>query len=190
MHPGITNASSPLHRTRRFRYVGHDSGNWGTIPFQLKKCPASHRNPAPHQTESCPASRGFTAPLRPESAAGAKLYPTGELDASATAERQSLQGNLGSIAGGYPTFRRNIHEYAIGPAASWELDVAGGLRHNAAAFRDEVQAAEAERSGTRVMIAADAADAYLQVRGYQARLAIAKNQIETDEHLLKLIQNR
>jgi NodT family efflux transporter outer membrane factor (OMF) lipoprotein len=78
----------------------------------------------------------------------------------------------------------------IGPAASWELDIAGGLRHNAAAFRDEVQAAEAERSGTRVMIAADAADAYLQVRGYQARLAIAKNQIETDEHLLKLIQNR
>src|ERR1700730_16245163 len=68
MHPGITNASSPLHRTRRFRYVGHDSGNWGTIPFQLKKCPASHRNPAPHQTESCPTSRGFTAPLRPESA--------------------------------------------------------------------------------------------------------------------------
>jgi NodT family efflux transporter outer membrane factor (OMF) lipoprotein len=122
--------------------------------------------------------------------AGAKLYPTGEFDASATAERQSLQGNLGSIAGSYPTFRRNIHEYAIGPAASWELDVAGGVRHNAAAFRDEVQAAEAERSGTRVTIAADAADAYLQVRGYQARLAIAKNQIETDEHLLKLIQNR
>jgi NodT family efflux transporter outer membrane factor (OMF) lipoprotein len=68
--------------------------------------------------------------------------------------------------------------------------VAGGLRHNAAAFRDEVQAAEAERIGTRVMIAADAADAYLQVRGYQARLAIAKDQIATDEHLLQLVQNR
>ena len=40
------------------------------------------------------------------------------------------------------------------------------------------------------MVAADAADAYLQVRGYQARIAIARNQIETDEHLLKLVQNR
>ncbi len=69
--------------------------------------------------------------------AGAKLYPTGELDASATAERQSLQGNLGSIAGSYPTFRRNIHEYAIGPAASWELDVAGGLRHTSRRIRSK-----------------------------------------------------
>jgi NodT family efflux transporter outer membrane factor (OMF) lipoprotein len=122
--------------------------------------------------------------------AGARLYPSGEFDASATAEHQSLQGNLGTISKEVPTFRRNIHEYTVGPAASWELDVAGGIRHNAAAARDEVQAAEANRSGTRVILVADAADAYMQVRGYQARIAIAKSQIETDEHLLKLVQNR
>jgi NodT family efflux transporter outer membrane factor (OMF) lipoprotein len=89
-----------------------------------------------------------------------------------------------------PSFRRNIREYTVGPSASWELDVAGGIRHNAAGARDEVQAAEANRIGTRVIVAADAADAYLQVRGYQARIAIAKSQIETDEHLVKLVQNR
>ena len=122
--------------------------------------------------------------------AGARLYPTGELDASATAEHQSVEGNLGTIASTVPTFRRNIHEYTIGPAASWELDVAGGIRHNATAARDEVQAAEANRIGTRIIVAADAADAYLQIRGYQARIAITKDQIETDEHLLKLVQNR
>jgi NodT family efflux transporter outer membrane factor (OMF) lipoprotein len=122
--------------------------------------------------------------------AGARLYPAGELDASATAERQSLQSNLGTIASTVPTYRRNIHEYTIGPAASWEIDLAGGLRHNAAAARDEVQAAEAERVGTRVIVASDAADAYLQVRGYQARLAIAQNQIATDEHLLQLVKSR
>lgn len=122
--------------------------------------------------------------------AGARLFPTGELDASATTEHQSLEGNLGTISRNDPTFRRNIHEYTVGPAASWELDVAGGIRHNAAAARDEVQAAEANRIGTRIFIASDAADAYLQVRGYQARIAIAKSQIETDEHLVKLVQNR
>lgn len=122
--------------------------------------------------------------------AGAKLYPSGEFDASATIERQSLQGNLGTIASGVPTYRRDIREYAIGPAASWEVDVSGGLRHNAAASRDEAQAAETDQLGTRVTVAADAADAYLQVRGYQARLAIAQNQILTDEHLLQLVQNR
>jgi hydrophobe/amphiphile efflux-1 (HAE1) family protein/NodT family efflux transporter outer membrane factor (OMF) lipoprotein len=124
------------------------------------------------------------------SGAGAKLFPTGELDASATAVHQSLEGNLGKIARNDPAFRRNIHEYTVGPFASWELDVAGGIRHNAAAARDEVQAAEANRIGTRIIVAADSADAYLQVRGYQARIAIAKSQIETDEHLLKLVQNR
>jgi NodT family efflux transporter outer membrane factor (OMF) lipoprotein len=122
--------------------------------------------------------------------AGARLYPTGELDASATAERQSLEGNLGTISREVPTFRRNIHEYTVGPAASWELDVAGGIRHNAAAARDEVQAAEADRTGTRIIVAAESADAYLQVRGYQARIAVAQDQINTDEHLLKLVQNR
>lgn len=122
--------------------------------------------------------------------AGARLFPTGELEASATTEHQSLEGNLGRISRDVPNFRRNIHEYTVGPAASWELDVAGGIRHNAAAARDEVQAAEANRIGTRIIIAADAADAYLQVRGFQARIAIAKSQIETDEHLLKLVQNR
>jgi NodT family efflux transporter outer membrane factor (OMF) lipoprotein len=122
--------------------------------------------------------------------AGAKLYPTGEFDASATVQRQSLQGNLGTIASGVPTYRRDIREYTIGPSASWEIDLSGGLRHNAAASRDEAQAAETEQIGTRVIVAADAADAYLQVRGYQARLAIAKNQIATDEHLLQLVRNR
>ncbi|HZZ14969.1 MAG TPA: efflux RND transporter permease subunit, partial [Candidatus Sulfotelmatobacter sp.] len=124
------------------------------------------------------------------SGAGARLFPTGELDASAAIEHQSLEGNLGTISRATPTFRRNIHEYTVGPAASWELDVAGGIRHNASAARDEVQAAEANRIGTRIIIAADAADAYLQVRGYQAQIAITKSQIETDEHLLKLVQNR
>ena len=60
--------------------------------------------------------------------AGARLYPVGELVASATAEHQSLEGNLGTISRNVPGFRRNIHEYTVGPAASWELDVAGGIR--------------------------------------------------------------
>jgi NodT family efflux transporter outer membrane factor (OMF) lipoprotein len=122
--------------------------------------------------------------------AGAQLLPTADFGASATAQRQSLEGNLGTIAGGFPTFRHDIHEYALGPAASWEIDLAGGLRHGAAAARDELQAAQAAQAGTRVTVAADAADAYLQIRGYQTRLVVAKNQIATDEHLVQLVRNR
>ncbi len=80
---------------------------------------------------------------------------------------QSLNGNLGTIASPVPTYRRDIHEYTIGTAASWELDVAGGLRHGAAAAREEAQAAQAEQADTRITVAADAADAYLQSAAFK-----------------------
>jgi outer membrane protein TolC len=78
----------------------------------------------------------------------------------------------------------------LGPAASWEIDLFGGLRRGAKAASDEAQAAEADQAGTHISIAADAADAYLQIRGYQARLAVAQDQIDTDAHLLNLVEAR
>jgi NodT family efflux transporter outer membrane factor (OMF) lipoprotein len=122
--------------------------------------------------------------------AGAQLLPTADFLASATYEHQSLRGLLGTIAGGLPTFVRNPQEYLVGPAASWEIDLFGGLRRAAAASRDEEQAAEADQAGTRVTVVADTADAYLQIRGYQARLVVAENQISTDEHLVQLVRDR
>jgi outer membrane protein TolC len=124
------------------------------------------------------------------SAAGAALLPTVDLDGSATDQHQSLRGPVGSIAQGSPGFNRNVRDYSIGPAASWEIDLFGGLRRGAAAAGDEAGAAEADQAGTRVTVAADAADAYLQIRGYQARLVVAQNQIDTDDHLLNLVHNR
>ena len=96
------------------------------------------------------------------SGAGAQLLPTVDLDASATAEHQSLRGPVGSIAQGIPGFSRDVRDYTVGPAASWEIDLFGGLRRGAAASRDESQAAEADQAGTRITVAADAADAYLR----------------------------
>src|SRR5207253_2348324 len=54
----------------------------------------------------------------------------------------------------------------------------------------EAQAAEASHTGTRITVAAEAADAYMQVRGAQARLNFAKDQIATDRHLVELVQQR
>jgi NodT family efflux transporter outer membrane factor (OMF) lipoprotein len=122
--------------------------------------------------------------------AGAQLLPTVDFGATAIAERQSLQGNLGTIASQVPTYRRDIHEYTLGPAASWEIDLFGGLRRGAAASRAEAEAAEADRASTRVTVAAEAADAYLQIRGDQARLGVARDQIANDDHLLQLVRNR
>ena len=122
--------------------------------------------------------------------AGAALLPTVDFDASGTAQHQSLVGPLGSIARTFPGYSRDQKEYNVGAAASWEIDVAGGLRRNASAAREEFAAAEADGMGTRVTVAADAADAYLQIRGYQSRLSVTMDQINTDARLLALVKVR
>jgi NodT family efflux transporter outer membrane factor (OMF) lipoprotein len=123
-------------------------------------------------------------------AVGAQLLPTVDLNASVAAERLSAAGPFGSLATSVPGYARDYQEYTLGTAASWEIDVAGGLRRGAAAARDEFQEAQALHAGTRVSIAAESADTYLQVRGAQARLAVASEMIETDSRLLSLIQVR
>ena len=123
-------------------------------------------------------------------AAGAALLPTIDANASYTALHQSTQSPLGTLASAFPNYSRDQKEYVAGATASWEIDLAGGLRRGHAAARDEEQAAEANQLGTRITVAADAADAYLQIRGLQMRLAVAQNQIDTDAHLLELVQAR
>jgi NodT family efflux transporter outer membrane factor (OMF) lipoprotein len=122
--------------------------------------------------------------------AGAQLLPTADLGASVTAQRQTGANLFGVIGNSFPGYRRNFREYTIGPAASWEIDLSGGLRRGKAAALDEVQAAEADHAGTRITIAAEAADAYVQVREFQARLAVAQQLIDTDAGLLRLVDAR
>jgi len=122
--------------------------------------------------------------------AGARLLPTADLGASVTAQRQTAANLFGVIGNSFPGYRRNFREYTIGPAASWEIDLSGGLRRGKAAALDEIQAAEADHVGTRITIAAEAGDAYVQVREFQARLAVAQQLIDTDAGLLKLVEAR
>ncbi|SAK54252.1 RND efflux system outer membrane lipoprotein [Caballeronia hypogeia] len=123
-------------------------------------------------------------------AAGAQLLPTVDAGASYSAEHQSVQSPLGALASAFPNYSRDQKEYVAGATASWEIDLAGGLRRAHAAATDEEQAAEAAQLGTRVTVAADAADAYLQIRGLQAQLAVTQDQVDTDARLLELVKAR
>ncbi|BBP99539.1 RND transporter [Burkholderia sp. SFA1] len=123
-------------------------------------------------------------------AAGAQLLPSADLNASYSAEHQSAQSPLGTLASAFPNYSRDQKQYVAGATASWEIDLAGGLRRAHAAATDEEQAAEAAQLGTRVTVAADAADAYLQIRGLQAQLAVTQNQVDTDARLLELVKAR
>ena len=121
---------------------------------------------------------------------GARLLPQGDVNGSATRLHQSLNSPIGVVAEHLPGYERDQTLYDADVGARWEVDLFGGLRRGAEAAGDEAQAAEAQQLGLRVTVAADAADAYFQVRGDQARLAIAQSQVDADTRLLELVRLR
>src|SRR6185437_15817115 len=91
---------------------------------------------------------------------------------------------IGAVARHLPDFQRDQSEYDVGAGASWEIDLFGGLRRGAQAATAE------EQAGTHIMVAADAADAYFQMRGDQARIEVARDQVTTDHRLVELVGRR
>ncbi len=122
--------------------------------------------------------------------AGARRLPSAALSASTTSIYQSTESMTGRIGKYLPGYDRSQNYYDLGISASWEADLFGGLRKGAEAATAEAQAAEALHTGTRITVAAEAADAYMQIRGEQARLIFAQEQISTDTHLVELVQQR
>ena len=119
--------------------------------------------------------------------AGAQLLPTVNANADAAALHQSLTSPFGRVADALPGFNRDQRVYDVGVAASWEIDIAGGLRRGEEAADATAQAAQAELAGVRITVAADVADAYFQVRTDQARIATVAQQVDVDAHLLALV---
>ena len=122
--------------------------------------------------------------------AGSLRMPQGTMDASGAWEYQSIESPLGKIGHAFPGYERSQTLESVSIGASWELDLAGGLKRNAEAARDEAQAAEAMWAGVRISVAAEAADAYFRVLGANARIEVIEWEVETDTRLLDLEQKR
>ena len=122
--------------------------------------------------------------------AGARELPEAHLEGTAQAQRQSLASPLGTIASAFPGYTRDQTVRDIDVGASWEIDLFGGLRRGAEAAAADAQAAEALKDGVRISLAAEAADSYFRLRGFQARIALTQAQIDTDQRLLELVRQR
>jgi len=109
-------------------------------------------------------------------AAGAALLPSANLSGSVANGRQSLLSPLGEIGGHLPGYPRDYDDYALNAGASWDVDLFGGLRRERQAAVADARATKAQADAVRIAVEADAADAYLQVRAYEARLAVARRQ--------------
>lgn len=121
-------------------------------------------------------------------AANAALLPSGSINGQAARAYQSVETPLGQVLDSAPGFDRYGDSYEVNMGASWEVDVFGGLRRGREAALAEYQASQAGVAATRLAVAAQTADIYISIRGLQTRIAVARQQVKTQQELLATIE--
>lgn len=120
--------------------------------------------------------------------ANAALLPSGTLTAQAAAARQSNETPIGRIASAQPGYDRDGEQYEADLGASWEIDLFGGLSRRREAALADYQAALAGTYAARLIVETQTADTYITIRGLQARLAVARDQVEAQTRLLNTVR--
>ncbi len=80
--------------------------------------------------------------------------------------------------------------YSPGVAASWEIDLFGRVRRSVEAATADFQASQEDRTDVMITLYAEVARTYVNVRTYQARLAAAESNINSQKQVLALTQAR
>ncbi len=78
------------------------------------------------------------------------------------------------------------NSFRAGLDASWEPDIFGGKRSALNASEADAQAAQTTLADVQVSIAAEVALAYIQLRGQQAQLLIARNNLASQSETLQI----
>jgi NodT family efflux transporter outer membrane factor (OMF) lipoprotein len=120
--------------------------------------------------------------------ATAAMLPSASISGQAAAAHQSLETPLGRVLAAQPGFDRDGESYAADLDASWEIDLFGGLRRDREARFADYQASQAGVAAARLTVAAQTADTYVLMRGLQARLAVARDQVDTQRKLVETIR--
>jgi len=114
----------------------------------------------------------------------ARLFPT--LDAGASASRR--RGSKNVARGEQVDLYSNL--YSAGFDAGWELDVFGGIRRSVEAAQANLEATQEGLHQTLVSLLAEVALNHVEVRTFQARLAVIKANIKTLQESYDLNQSR
>jgi multidrug efflux system outer membrane protein len=115
--------------------------------------------------------------------AGSQAFPTLDTAGSYTRLRQSE-----NIPTSQPGVEYNL--FQAGFDASWEIDLFGGVRRAVEAAKADLAASEENRRDVLVTLLGEVAINYLQVRGNQRRIAIARENIKIERQTLELTRGR
>jgi NodT family efflux transporter outer membrane factor (OMF) lipoprotein len=83
-----------------------------------------------------------------------------------------------------------LENYDVRFDASWEIDLFGGLRRGLEAASAELAASEENLRAVRLAIAAEVAQAYVELRALERRLALAEENVRAQSETLELTRWR
>jgi NodT family efflux transporter outer membrane factor (OMF) lipoprotein len=121
--------------------------------------------------------------------AGSRLLPQVSAGAAYSRERLSAnspQGRIVEGAGG----RLEGNLFTAGADMNWEIDVFGGTRRAIEAAEADAQAAVEFGREAQVVVLAEVGFNYLELRGLQKELALARDHVRLEEETLALARNR
>jgi NodT family efflux transporter outer membrane factor (OMF) lipoprotein len=91
---------------------------------------------------------------------------------------------------GVPRADRDTNRYSAQLDVGWELDVFGRVRRGVESQRAEAAASAADLAGVQVAIVGEVVRSYLELRGLQQRLAVARSNAENQRETLRLVEVR
>lgn len=104
---------------------------------------------------------------------------------------QEASGSFGSGAGGIPgNLISPFSLWQYGFDASWELDLWGKVRRQVESADAQVAAAADQRRGTLITSFAEVARDYMQLRGVQMQIKIARDNLKTSQQILEVTRTR
>jgi NodT family efflux transporter outer membrane factor (OMF) lipoprotein len=119
------------------------------------------------------------------STATAALWPTGDAKFNATREANQLP-----VPVSFPGIANPFNVFQTGFDASWELDLFGGNKRAEESATYDLQASEASFADARVSLLAEVARTYVDIRQYQAQLAIAQDMVKADKNTVSITKQR
>ncbi|HEY6922503.1 MAG TPA: efflux transporter outer membrane subunit [Steroidobacteraceae bacterium] len=84
----------------------------------------------------------------------------------------------------------SIGLYNVGFDATWEADLFGGTRRAIEAASAEAEAVDADLADTHVQLSAEVAQAYVDLRDQQQRIALVRQSADLEQQVLTLTQQR
>ena len=112
------------------------------------------------------------------------LYPTVGVGASA------LRYRISESAVSFQGLNLEDNLFTLGFDAAWVVDVFGGTRRGVEAAKANEQASAAERRGVVLLVAAETARAYLELRGTQRELQIAQSTLAEQRQTLSVTEDK